>query len=317
MSVRATSRVSRAIIVAAVLLLAVVTAPRQGQAATGEILQTVTLVGTAADCGSAEGTSVALVQGSKVGFPQYPVLLVTTCIAGGGSASAKDKRASLYFVDPGSGSVVKTIKTTVGNATTAPGSGWAQLVLAPDKGVLLGCATEGSLYRIDFNELNQTVDGTTVFVKKPAAACGGLAWDPSNNSIYQASGSTIFHFDFAGTNLSPASFAAPSGCVVSGLSVVGGVLLVTCDGSATVHRRTRPPGPSCRKAIRRSRATRLTIWNATRPPLRATSRPSGPRRPPPSRSRPSGSRPAPAVSPNGDGHGAGEVSGGRQVLDDW
>src|SRR5882672_3311185 len=82
--------------------------------------------------------------------------------------------------------------------------------------------------------------GTTTVVPKPAGAtsCVGLAWDPSNNSIYQAAGGTIFHFTLTGGAVTgnPASFAPPAGCVVSGLSVVGGVLLVTCDGSATGRR---------------------------------------------------------------------------------
>lgn len=236
-----------------VLLVAVAISPALAAAGTGELLRTVT-VGAAADCGSQGGTSLALVQGSKMGFPEHPVLLVTSCLASGGSTSSKDKRATLYFLNPAdplveplaSGSVVKTIKTRIGSATTAPGLGWAQLALAADKGVLLGCGTDGSLYTIDFNALNSVADGTTTLVPKPAGAtsCAGLAWDPSNNTIYQAAGSTIFHFTLTGGPPpgSPASFAAPAGCVVSGLSVVGGVLLVTCDGSATVRRLDKGTG---------------------------------------------------------------------------
>ncbi len=241
------------LMIALLLLVGVGIAPGPVAAATGDILRTVT-VGAAADCGSQEGTSLALVQGSKVGFPEHPVLLVTSCLASGGSASAKDKRATLYFLDPtdplvdpvSSGSVVKTIKTRIGSATTAPGLGWAQLALAADKGLLLGCGTDGSLYTIDFSALNQVTDGTTTQVPKPAAAttCAGLAWDPSNNTIYQASGGTIFHFTTTGGPPpgSPSSFSAPTGCVVSGLNVVGGVLLVTCDGSATVRRVDKATG---------------------------------------------------------------------------
>ncbi len=245
---------ARSLLMLGVALCVVVALTRVPAAAgTGELLRTVT-VGAEADCGSQEGTSIALVQGSKVGFPEHPVLLVTSCLASGGGASAKDKRATLYFLNPAdplvdpiaSGSVVKTIKTKIGSAITAPGLGWAQLALAPDKGVLLGCGTEGSLYTIDFSTLNSIADGTTTVVPKPAGAtnCVGLAWDPSNNSIYQAAGGTIFHFTLTGGAVTgnPASFAPPAGCVVSGLSVVGGVLLVTCDGSATVRRLDKSTG---------------------------------------------------------------------------
>jgi len=84
---------------AVVLFLAVAIAPEHAAAVTWEILRTVT-VGAAADCGSQEGTSLALVQGSKVGFPEHPVLLVTSCFASGSGGSAKDKRATLYFLNP-------------------------------------------------------------------------------------------------------------------------------------------------------------------------------------------------------------------------
>ena len=237
----------------AVLLAAATITPSLAAAGTGELLRTVT-VGPAADCGSQEGTSLALVQGSKVGFPEHPVLLVTSCLAAGGGGAAKDKRATLYFLNPAdplleplaSGAVVTTIKTKIGSAITAPGNGWAQLALAPDKGVLLGCGTEGSLYTIDFSALNTIPDGTTTLVPKPAGttSCAGLAWDPNNNSIYQAAGGTIFHFTLTGAAVpgNRASFPAPAGCVVSGLNVVGGVLLVTCDASATVRRLDKATG---------------------------------------------------------------------------
>lgn len=228
---------------AIVLLATMVIAPRHGMAAIGDVLRTVT-VGLAADCSPNIGTSVAIVQGPKVDLPQYPVLLVTSCFAGGGSASAKLKRSTLYFLDPATGNVVKSFQTKSGTSNFAPGNGWAQLVLAANKGVLFGCGDEGSLYSIDYISVppNTVTDGALTLQTKPAAAtaCVGLAWDPSNNTIYQSIGGTIFHFDPTGAALPgspapPASFSAP-GCTVNGLSVVGGVLLVACSGGGTVKR---------------------------------------------------------------------------------
>ena len=217
------------------------------QAAVGDVLRTVT-VGAQALCAPSSGTSVALVQGTRVGLPQYPVLLVTTCFAAGGSASAKAKRATLYFLDPANGAVVKTVQTRSGTAAFAPGNGWAQVVLAANKGVLYGCGDEGSLYSIDYISTNTVTDGTlTQVTVKPAAAttCAGLAWDPSNSTIYQAAGATIYHFNPTGAalpNSAPASFPAPTNCTVSGLTAVGGLLLVACSNNGTVKRIDKTSG---------------------------------------------------------------------------
>ena len=226
------------------LLVATVSAPREAIGASaddlhaGDVLRTVS-VGLPAACLPSVGTSLAIVQGSKVDLPQYPILLVTSCFASGGSGSAKAKRASLYFLDPATGTVVKTIQTRLGTSVFAPGQGWAHLVLAPDKGVLFGCGDEGSVYSIDYSVFTAATDGTLTAVPKPAAAitCAGLAWDPSNNTLYETIGGTIFHFDITGSSPGfPASFPTPSGCIASGLSVVGGVLEVACSGGVTVRR---------------------------------------------------------------------------------
>jgi len=239
-----TRRLGRRLIVGTILLLvAAVSAPREviGAAAddlhAGDVLRTLN-VGLAALCSPNVGTSLALVQGSKVDLPQYPILLVTSCFASGGSGSSKAKRSTLYFLDPTTGNVVKTLQTRLGTSVFAPGQGWAQLVLAPDKGVLFGCGDEGSVYSIDYSIFTAAVDGTVTAVPKPARtiACTGLAWDPSDNTVYQTIGGTIFHFDTTGSSPGfPASFPTPSGCIASGLSVVGGVLQVACGG-VTVSR---------------------------------------------------------------------------------
>src|SRR5262249_7727533 len=150
----------------------------------GDVLRTIA-VGAAADCSAVNpgiGTSVAVVQGTKVGFPQFPILLVTSCLASGGSQTAKGQRATLDLLDPATGSVVKSFQTKLGNSVDAPGNGWAQLVLAANKGLLYGCGTDGSLYTIDYFSTNAVADGTVTQKSKPSAAtsCAGLAWDPSN-----------------------------------------------------------------------------------------------------------------------------------------
>jgi hypothetical protein len=230
-------------VAAIVLLVAVATAPQLGLAATaddvqaGKALRTVIPGIAAANCPTV-GTSLAVVQGSKVDFPQYPILLVTSCF----STKVTD-RSILYFLNPGkvdndpdTGKVVKTIQTLKASKAYAPGNGWAELVLAPDKGVLFGCGSNGELYTIDYSVFTTTADGTLTAVPRPVAvtSCSGLAWDPSNKTIYQSTGSTIYRFDTAGTL--KGSFPAPANCTVSGLSVVGGVLIVGCNGNATVQR---------------------------------------------------------------------------------
>src|SRR5262245_42794667 len=236
------------VIAAIVMFTAIMVAPGQAVAAVGDVLRTIAAGGSAlnspADCPNVVtgsiGTSVAIVQGTKAGFPQYPVLLVTSCVASGNNPTAKNQRATLYLLDPATGSVVTTIQTKSGNSVFTPGNGWAQLVLAANKGLLYGCGTDGSLYTIDYFSTNNVPDGTVTQKSKPSAAtsCAGLAWDPSNLSIYQSIGSTIFHFNPEGGGAvpgNPTSFNAPSGCSVVGLSVVGGVLLVAC-GDHTVKR---------------------------------------------------------------------------------
>ena len=262
--------VNRSAVVAIALLVALGIAPRQGESTpaddshTGDLLQTLNLGGTVADCSVTnvgKGTSLALVQGSKVGYSN-PVLLVTSCLANGTAGATK--RASLYFIDPGTGTVVNAaspLQTRLGSTVDAPGNGWAHLVAAPDRGVLYGCGTanspgdagNGALYSIDYiiNSLQPTAvtDGTATQVStKPAAitTCTGLAWDPSNKTIYESTSSnTIFHFDpktGSPPPPAPASFSAPSGCTISGLTVVGGVLLVACNGTQTVYRLDKSSG---------------------------------------------------------------------------
>ncbi len=203
----------------------------------GVLLRTVAVGIPAANCPTV-GPALALVQTSKLNVAQsvingQPLLLATSCF----SSRASD-RSVLYFLSPTTGAVVTSIQTTKSGKAFAPGNGWAGLVLAPDRGLLFGCGDNGELYSIDYSVFSPTPDGTVTAVPKPAGAtsCSGLAWDPSNKTLYQSTGTTIFHFNTLGVSQSPASFPAPTGCSVKGLAVVGGVLQIACSNSTSMLR---------------------------------------------------------------------------------
>src|SRR5262249_40864803 len=81
------------------------------------------------------GTSLALVQGFRAGLDPvlFPVVLVVSCLDSNATNAAK-----LNFVNPLNGTVIKQISTSA-----VPSTGWAHLVLRPDKGDLLGCGANG------------------------------------------------------------------------------------------------------------------------------------------------------------------------------
>jgi len=203
----------------------------------GALLRTIPVGIPSGSCPTV-GPALALVQTSKLNVAQsvingQPLLLVTSCLSSKATASAV-----LYFLSPTTGAVLTTITTTKSGRAFAPGTGWAGLVLAPDQGVLFGCGDNGELYSIDYSVFTATADGTVTAVPKPAAAasCSGLAWDPSNKTLYLSTGATILHFNTLGVTQTPASFAAPAGCSVKGLTVVGGVLDIACSNSSTMRR---------------------------------------------------------------------------------
>ena len=80
-------------------------------------------------------------------------MLVVSCLDNGGSATT---RSRLNFINPiafslngtnvAAGVVVKQISTLINGVVAAPSNGWAHLVHRPDKGDLLGCGADGSLY---------------------------------------------------------------------------------------------------------------------------------------------------------------------------
>jgi len=208
-------------------------------AQTGTLLQTVNLP-AAAQCGSGIGTSVAAVPGSMLNLNQFPILLVTTCVAG-------NQSSTLYFLDPSTNpaTLVKTI-----NTNPTPPFGWGSLALRGDKGDLLGCgnSSDGThgIYAINISPFDGTAnDGTATFLFNSASGftiCDGLAWDTEDNTIFQSPDvfGTIFHFSETGTLLN--SFPAPPGCPNSGLAVGGTSLFAACDGVLTIHQLNKNTG---------------------------------------------------------------------------
>jgi len=196
------------------------------------------------------GTSLALVRGSKLAGVDpvlYPVVLVVSCLDNSGSATI---RSRLNFINPSpftaivngtsvpvaAGIVVKQLSTTIGGVTAAPSTGWAHLVHRPDKGDLLGCGADGSLYSIDYSQTNSVADGTATKLSTPVlVGCGGLAWDAENDKIYQgvpANNKKIGNVvRFKEGDVQPdATFTTNLSCEANGLAISGGVMLVSCAG---------------------------------------------------------------------------------------
>ena len=193
------------------------------------------------------GTSLALVRGSKLAGVDpvlFPIVLVVSCIDSNATVGSR-----LNFINPSqvagtvivngtptnvsvpAGAVVKQISTS-----TAPSTGWAHLVHRPDKGDLLGCGGDGSLYKIDYSQTNTVIDGTATKLSTPVlSGCGGLAWDAENDKIYQgvpANGKKIGNVVrfTEGALQSDASFTTNLSCEANGLAISGGVMLVSCAG---------------------------------------------------------------------------------------
>ena len=200
-------------------------------------------------CGSQGGTSLALVRGSKLAGVDpvlYPIVLVVSCLDNGGSATT---RSRLNFINPipltgtngtvvvAAGVVVKQITTSINGVVAAPSNGWAHLVHRPDKGDLLGCGADGSLYSIDYSQTNTVTDGTATKLSTPAlGSCGGLAWDAENDTIYQGVGGvtgnkigSVVRFKEGAVN-PDGSFITSLSCPANGLAISGGVVLVSCSG---------------------------------------------------------------------------------------
>src|SRR5438132_6683178 len=160
------------------------------EAAVGDVFPPVAIPAGAL-CAGDSGTAVAVVPGGKAGFPQIPVLLVTSC---------QDK---LRFLNPATNpaALVKTLTTSIN-----PSGGWKALTFRADKGDLLACqqvsATQTALYSIDFipAPLNTVTDGLATLIRNgpTGSTCAGIAWDSSDKTIYQtglaSNVNVVFHF---------------------------------------------------------------------------------------------------------------------------
>jgi hypothetical protein len=197
-------------------------------------------------CGSQGGTSLAIVRGVKLAGVDpvlYPIALVVSCLDNSVATSSR-----LNFINPitltgnsgtvivAGGVVVKQISTLINGVVAAPSNGWAHLVHRPDKGDLLGCGADGSLYSIDYSQTNTVTDGTATKLVTPAlSACGGLAWDAEQDTIYQgvpAAGKkigSVVRFK-EGATQPDASFTPSLSCDANGLAISGGVVLMSCAG---------------------------------------------------------------------------------------
>src|SRR5882762_5824721 len=107
------SRIAQCLVSGLALVLAVSLSGRAAEGAVGSTIQTVDF---SALCGTASGSAVAIVQGSKVGFPAIPILLVASCP----TSTDGGPVIRLFFIAPGtpsegfsSGTVVTTIDTPV------------------------------------------------------------------------------------------------------------------------------------------------------------------------------------------------------------
>jgi hypothetical protein len=208
-------------------------------------------------CGSQGGTSLALVRGTKLAGVDpvlFPIVLVVSCLDNGANATV---RSRLNFINPidvvtpsgtvPAGTVVKQITTTFGGVAFAPSSGWAHLVHRPDKGDLLGCGADGSLYSIDYSQTNSTADGTATALPPAASSCAGLAWDTEADMVYQGltvGGGTkigrVVRFKDGTTTLLGDFTNLP--CGANGLAISGGVLLMSCESALTIQRLDKNTG---------------------------------------------------------------------------
>jgi hypothetical protein len=240
-----------------VLVLLVVGMGRESEGAVGDVIESFNIpVSAVCSEGGFTGSALAMVQGSKVGFPDIPVLLVTSCV------TFNDISASnLYFIDPGYSDggpeVVKTVTTSL-NRT------WAALTLRADTGDLLACTnTEGGteLYSIDISIFNTITDGTTNLVRSgpTGSSCRGIAWDVSDKTIFQTSNTgNILHFPPSATGASLPSIASgcPAGTAVAGVAVAGPSLFVGCEPQGPIINFNPPPSkvaaaPRPRAAVRK------------------------------------------------------------------
>ena len=242
-------RLARRLVSGLVLVLAVGLLGGAAEAAVGDVLWTVNIPASGAQCGSSSGTAVAVVPGGKLNFPKFQTLLVTSCVV------AARPSSSSWIRRPTRPRWSRPLTPAV-----TPTAGWESLALRPDKVDLIGCGMVGGspkIYSIDFNKIppNTTVDGTAtlLFTGPAGSTCQGLAWDVTSNpkTIYQSSSGAspnVLHLSEAGASIAG---SVPSGCAgpMTGVAVgvvsaetpafSGSVLFVACpETGASPHRRS-------------------------------------------------------------------------------
>jgi hypothetical protein len=221
--------------------------PGPSEAAIGDLLRTVNLP-AAAHC-TGPSTSVAAVPGAVVGLPQYPILLVTSCL----------DAATLFFTDPASSNPAAPVLTVT--TTGGPSTGWGSLALRGEKNDLLACANRDSAGTHGIYTIPLSRDFATDPAPTSAAVfhfngntghgflhCDGVAWDSVANRIYQkpdvyitvfrydelgaADGTIAVNFDCNGNG----PILNPSGQQYggSGLAIGGQSLFYACNGDLTV-----------------------------------------------------------------------------------
>lgn len=228
------------------LALSLGTIASVAEAAVGDIRFT-TFVPSGALCGEGVfGTALALVPGGKAGFPQSPVLLVTSCVNFIGDGSEIDLFFTDPFFDTGEGTAPTVLKTLVtifpstATAASKPANGWEALVLRADKGDLLACGTNSGktvLWSIDFSPFNTIADGSATFLRNgpTGSSCGSIAWDPSDSTVYQTPAPgffSVFHSKNDGTALTSINASTACATAITGLGIAGTSLFVACAGTS-------------------------------------------------------------------------------------
>lgn len=253
------------IALAFLVALAIGATASSAAAAVGSLLSTVSIP-TDAQCFAGEGydsgTAVAVVPGSKVGYPNIATLLVTSCVRRFFSGEFTSFQTVLSYLNPanvddgGNAELVATLLLS----DSAPA--FQSLVLRPDQGDLLGCsAGEGTeIYAIHFSIFDPVGAGNVSFMRTApsGATCDGIAWDPSDRSIYQSSsGPNVLHYLPTGTGALP---GVPHGCssFVTGVQVAGVSLFVACPGDGE-------DPPSVIRQISKANGTLVTSFAFTAP----------------------------------------------------
>jgi hypothetical protein len=255
-------------------------------AAPGDLLRTVNIpngAGPGGDfCLSGLGTSVTLVPGASVGFPEHPILLVTSCFASLGDVAAQAQASKLFFFEPVPSPTAPVLTLTT---TFTPPNGWGSLALRGDKGDILACGNApGGVLGLYTIPLSRTYAGTpTTATATPVflfngdighgfPICDGVAWDTAEDRIYQSP--DVFHtvFRFRST---PTGFVAdgtvavpagvgPTGCqesqfgssaTNSGIAIGGQTLFMACANDPDIFQVDKNTGAVVRSFTSQAQRT--------------------------------------------------------------